>query len=115
MALLNDFVLIDSEQRAKESPATWAHTPAEQLDLIRVGYFVKVGVAHPKMTGERFWGEVKNLTDNGMEIAVQQDMVHTALHGLSDKDTLMVQRRHVFGICDKSGDFVWTTMMPERK
>src|SRR5579859_2388728 len=43
---INGFILIDSAQRLKDHPDTWAHPDHETLERIEPGYFVKVGVTH---------------------------------------------------------------------
>ena len=42
-----------------------------------------------------------------MVIEVDQDMLYTKQHGVSDKDTLTVREQNVFGITDPAGDEVW--------
>jgi len=42
----NGFILIDSAQRLKDHPDTWAYPDHEPLERIEPGYFVKVGVTH---------------------------------------------------------------------
>ena len=103
----NSFVLIDSAQRLKDHPDTWAHPDRETLERIESGYFVKVGVTHPELTGERFWGRVKERMGPDIVIQVDQDMLHSIEHGLCDKDILIVQEQNVFGIADACGLTVW--------
>jgi len=105
-SFLNRFELVDSEQRSKDHPETWGHPPQEVLNRVQPGYFVKVGVTHPELNGERFWGIVRKVGAN-LEIQIDQDMVNSAQHGLNDKDVLFVQHRHIFGIMDANGVTLW--------
>jgi hypothetical protein len=104
---INGFILIDSEQRSKHQPDTWAHPDHETLERIEPGYFVKVGVTHPELDGERFWELFKERIGPDIVIQVDQDMVHSKEHGLCDKDTLIVEEQNVFGIVDARGVTVW--------
>ena len=104
---INGFILIDSAQRLKDHPDTWAHPDHEALKRIESGYFVKVGVTHPELSGERFWGRVKERMGPDIVIQVDQDMLHSSEHGLFDKDILVVQEQNVFGIADARGVTVW--------
>jgi hypothetical protein len=104
---INGFTLIDSAQRSRDHPDTWAHPDNGTLGLIRTGYFVKVGVTHPERSGERFWGCVKQRVGPDIVIQVAQDMVHSNEHGLCDRDVLVVQEQNVFGITDEGGVTVW--------
>ena len=77
------------------------------LDQIEPGYFVKVGVTHAELSGERFWGLVKERKGVGIVLQVDQDMIHSDQHGVSDQDVLIVQERNIFGIVDGGGVSVW--------
>jgi hypothetical protein len=77
------------------------------LERIQPGYFVKVGVTHSELIGERFWGRVKSRAGADIVIEVDQDMCHSDQHGLSDGDILIVQDQNVFGIVDNLGKTVW--------
>ena len=104
---INEFTLIDSLQRAAEHPETWAHPPQQALDKIKPGYFVKVGVTHRDLPSERLWGIVKDNTGADITIEINQDLVCSQHHGLCDKDVLLVQQRHIFGIVDNRGASIW--------
>jgi hypothetical protein len=104
---INGFTLIDSAQRSHDHPDTWAHPDGKPLRQIEARYLVKVGVTHPELSGERFWGLVKERIGNGFIIQIDQDMRYTGQHGLTDKDILLVTERNVFGIVDSSGTVVW--------
>jgi hypothetical protein len=103
----NGFTLIDSVDRSRAHPETWAHPDEEALKQIEVGYFVKVGVEHPDLSGERFWGLVKEKTGHGIMIRVDQDMLYTTQHGIADEDLMLVTERNVFGIMTANGVRVW--------
>jgi hypothetical protein len=105
--LSNGYSLINSDYRSTTHPDTWEHPPKEVLDRIRPGYFIKVGVTHAELTGERFWGVVKEMTGNAIELQIDQDLLYTEQHGLSDKDLLLVQPHNVFGILDAGGVSLW--------
>jgi sensor domain CHASE-containing protein len=99
--------LIDSAQRTKDHFESWAHPHQEALNQIQPGYFVKVGVTHPELSGERFWGIVKERRGRNFVIQVDQDLIHTAHHGIRDRDVLSVGEENVFGITDSRGNQVW--------
>jgi|SRR5581483_9122969 len=105
--LPNGFLLIDSAQRAKEHSNSWAHPHQEALNQIEPGYFVKVGVTHPELSGERFWGIVKQRKGRNLVIQVDQDLIYTAQHGIRDRDFLSVCEENVFGITDSRGNSIW--------
>jgi hypothetical protein len=105
--LKNGFTLIASLERSQTHPDTWAHPHDEALKRIEVGYFVKVGVTHPDLSGERFWGLVKERAGPGIVIEVDQDTCYADQHGISDKDILSVTERNVSGIVADTGVTVW--------
>jgi hypothetical protein len=105
--LNNGYTFIDSAERSKTHSETWAHPPQEALDKIAPGYLVKVGVTHPELSGERFWGRVTQKTGANIVIEVDQDMRYSTQHGVSDKDALAVREQNVFGITDTAGATVW--------
>ena len=77
------YELIDSEKRAQKHPNTWAHPPAQALNLIVEGCYVQA------------------MTPTGMIVKVEQvDMLRPDLHGVNDEDVLEIEPRHVFGIVD---------------
>jgi hypothetical protein len=59
------------------------------------------------MSGERFWGLVKERTEPSIVIEVDRDMRYACQHGISDKDIMSVTERNVFGIVTGSGVTVW--------
>jgi hypothetical protein len=103
----NGFTFIDSVERSQTHPDTWAHPDDEVLKRIEIGYFVKVGVTHPHLGGERFWGLVKERTERSIVIEVDQDMTQTDHHGISDGDILSVTERNIFGIVTGGGVTAW--------
>ncbi len=103
----NGFTLIDAAQRSKDHPDTWAHPDQVVLDKIQPGTFVKVGLTHSDLSGERFWGRVRGRSGANIEIEVDQDMRYSAQHGVSDQGVLIVQEQSVFGIADSYGESVW--------
>src|SRR5579863_7777014 len=104
---INGFTLVDSADRSHTHPDSWAHPDDTTLERIETGYFVKVGLTHPDLNGERFWGLVKQKTETGLLIQVDQDMLYTSQHGVSDGDILFVVKQNVFGIVDGGGVTVW--------
>lgn len=107
VVLKGGFTLIDSAQRSTDHADTWAHPEQEVLDRIQPDYFVKVGVTHTELSGERFWGRVKSRAGANIIIEVDQDMRYSDQHGVSDQDVLIVQEQNVFGIVDNLGKTVW--------
>jgi hypothetical protein len=105
--LQNGFRLINSAQRAQDHRDSWTHPEQDVLDGIEAGYFVKVGVTHPEVSGERFWGIVQERSGRSLVIQVDQDLIYTAQHGLRDRDILTVREENVFGVRDGQGDVVW--------
>jgi len=103
----NGFTLIDSARRSKDHPDTWAHPDQGALDEIQPGYFVKVGLTHTELIGERFWGRVRGRSGANIEIEVDQDMRYSDQHGVSDQDVMVVQEQNVFGIVNSRGEPVW--------
>ena len=106
-SLIIGYALIDSEARSRSHPDSWAHPDEAALSQIDAGYLVKIGVTHPDSSGERFWGVVKQRNDRTLVIQVDQDLNYSSLHGLADKDILLVGEQNVFGIVDESGLIVW--------
>jgi hypothetical protein len=104
---VNGFTLIDSLARSWTHPDSWAHPDDKALERIEAGYLVKVGLTHPDLSGERFWGLVKERTATGLLIQVDQDLLYTNQHGIADKDILLVAEQNVFGIVDYRGVMVW--------
>ncbi len=103
----NGFMLIDSAERSKHHPDTWAHPAQETLEQIQPGYIVKVGVTHAALGGERFWGLVKEKTGDTIAIQVDQDMLSSEQHRVADGDILIVHERNIFGIIDRQGMSIW--------
>ena len=68
---------------------------------------VKVGVTHPELDGERFWGLVKEKNGANIVIQVDQDMLYTDQHGVMDQDVLIVQEQNIFGVMDATGVPLW--------
>jgi hypothetical protein len=104
---VNGFTLIDSEARSRTRAETWAHPDSAALGQIKVGAYIKVGLTHPTLDGERFWACVREKTDRGFVVQVDQDMISTHQHGISDRDLLLVDPKNVFGIVDDAGATVW--------
>lgn len=105
---INGFALIDSAQCSKDHPDTWRHPDSEALRRIVPGCLVKVGVSHPDLYGERFWGRVDRRAGPNITIQIQQaDMLHGKEHGIHDQDVLIVQEQHIFGIEDVDGATIW--------
>jgi hypothetical protein len=104
---LNGFTLIDSAERSQTHPDSWAHPDEKTLERIEPGYVVKIGLTHPDLSGERFWGLVKERTVTGLLVQVDQDMLYTSQHGISDRDILWVEEQNVFGIVNGVGVTVW--------
>lgn len=50
---------------------------------------------------------MKEMTGNTIELQIDQDLLYTEQHGLSDKDVLLVQPHNVFGILDAGGMSLW--------
>jgi hypothetical protein len=103
----NGFTFIDSEQKAKDNPVTWGHPGPEALRRIEVGCYVKIGVSQAGLSGERFWGVVKQRIGQEFFVQIDQDLRLSDEHGLRDKDIVLVQEKHIFGIADSSGTMIW--------
>jgi hypothetical protein len=104
------YQILDAFARSLELPESWRHPSLFALQLINVGWHVKIGVEmkETRMHGERFWCrviEVQNTTQYTVE--VNQDLLCTSFHGVRDKDRLRIQRKHVFGILYPSGRVLW--------
>jgi hypothetical protein len=108
----NGYGLFDSERKSKTHPDAWEHPPQESLDQIQPGYFVKVGVIHPKFPGERFWGVVRATSPTTITVQIDQNLVCKE-HGLNHQDELDIEQRHIFGIVDPRGAAVWPPDEPD--
>ncbi|WP_435018410.1 hypothetical protein TA3x_000384 [Tundrisphaera sp. TA3] len=84
---------VDAQQMHRDHPDTF-HVPSDaELAQIAPGDSVKVcdGV-------ERFWIIVTKATEGGLTGMVDNDLVCTDEHGLSDGDTISFDRENVYDI-----------------
>jgi len=84
---------VDAQRMHRLHPATFQAPSANELSNIRVGDHVKI------CTGEeRFWVELKVVTNEKLIGNVDNELVHTNIHGLVLGDTIQFERRHIFDI-----------------
>lgn len=92
------YELMDGVERNRAHPDTFHIPYAEELDAIKVGFWVKVGAMTPKAhrcEAERFWVKVTEVTPEGFKGTVDNDTVLANHHGLRYMDIVSIERRHV--------------------
>lgn len=74
---------VNAQVRKAESPDTFFAPELDDLELIRVGDSVKVGVDGSQGSpGERFWVEVTGIDGDQITGTVDNDLLMTKMHGL---------------------------------
>lgn len=104
----NNAELVDGWAQNRAYPDTFQVPDIRDLQKLRPGQFVKVGVRWerdaadgPGPTGERFWVEVTDNTSAPMAGIVRQiDMIYSREHGVNDEDVLFFFIHHILAIQD---------------
>lgn len=86
----------DAQAIAKTYPETFEAPDQEELDKLRIGDSVKINAAN-----ERFWVTITNITKDAIMAVVDNDLVLTEKHGLSQGDFVKIQREHVYSIMNR--------------
>lgn len=97
------FRLLEARATSIQHPDTFAVPSPQELDAIRPGCWIKVGVKFTPgpgehCDGERFWLAVQEVDGSAIAGTVCNDLVFTARHGLRDGDRLGVAKHHVMDI-----------------
>lgn len=103
--LLPHSTLIDAEFRNKQSRGVFGVPKRGELERIRVGDFVKIGVEFiecPKIrvNGERFWVRVIKIIPEMRQYlgVIDNDLVFTHKHGLSADEGVLFQDKHILEV-----------------
>jgi hypothetical protein len=73
--------------------------PYQDRVSLQVGDVAKVCIrfeGHPEHQGERFWVLIKTSTDGVYTGTVDNELDHTALHGLKSGDPISFDYRHIY-------------------
>ena len=92
MTDLNNIAL-DAQELHKKHPNTFWAPSEKDLKDIQIGNNVKVCVSE-----ERFWVFVEKVDGDTIEGKVNNDLINTFKHGLSDGDDVKFSKRHVYQI-----------------
>ena len=86
--------LLDAQAMGKKYPETFFVPSAEDMDALKVGDAVKVGV-----DGERFWCILVRRAEDGDWVGkVANDLVLTSEHGIARDDLLKFSAKHLHDI-----------------
>lgn len=80
--------------------------PAEAIVMtattpVSEGDYVKIGVKCTDGSTEKFWAMVTSQSVIELDrylVCIDQDLRLTDLHGLKDKDELVIRRKHIVGV-----------------
>lgn len=96
---------IDAQARHKAEPKTFDAPSQFELDTVKIGDFVKVGVelghgvhsVHTggKVSGERFWVQVTAIDGKSIVGTIDSPLELFDQHDLVEGDTITVEQRHV--------------------
>jgi len=84
---------IDAQDRHALNPDTFYAPSKKELDTIESGVNVKVC-----LDDERFWVEVSQVNGDEITGTVNNDLIHTASHGLKFGQEIKFEKRHVYMI-----------------
>jgi hypothetical protein len=103
LKVLPAFTLMDAHAQHEAHPTTFDLVPSEQVEKLKPGDFVKIGVEFKPVPGikldeERFWVQLTQLNVLALVGTVNNDLLFTSAHGLSCGDFIMVERRHLLNV-----------------
>ncbi len=90
-------ILVNAEHMRRTHPTTFSlPSQAKRLGLL-VGDFAKIATG-----GERFWVEITQKIKRGVYVGrVDNDLIHTAAHGLSSGDFVNFAAVNIYDISKK--------------
>jgi hypothetical protein len=92
--------LIDGQARAAMHPGTFDIPSRREIDEIRIGDHLKIGLEHDGGSGERFWVKVSSIPD-GSKGAVFEGSVANDLVGFPEypcQSSIKFEKRHILGV-----------------
>ena len=89
----------DAQRMERLYPDTFAAPGQTELDSVVVGSSVKVCVER-----ERFWVAVTAVEGDTVTGRINNDLVHTAKHGLRDGDSVTLEKCHLYDVLDEERD-----------
>lgn len=98
------YELIDALAQHYANPDTFAVPSAISLASLKVGDSAKIGITFEshyedeKITGERFWVKVTDVTPEGYVGEVDNNLVFAADHGIDRGEQIRFERRNVMQI-----------------
>lgn len=96
-------VLIDAQARHAENPRTFDAPSQAELDNLKIGDMVKIGVEfkptfsqrlNAKCSGERFWVKLTGVWNELIGI-VDTEMEFFDVHGIVEGEEIRFERRHI--------------------
>lgn len=90
-------VFVDAQRMHLEHPTTFEVPSQEELDEVKIGMFVKVGVEtdDPELKVERFWAQVVKIDEDKIEATVANMLVVSKLqHG----ETINFEKKNIYSI-----------------
>ncbi len=84
---------VDAQGQHKKHPNTFYAPSKDELSKITKGNTVKVSIG-----GERFWVTVSKVDGNHIDGQVDNDLIHTEIHGFVDGDPISFCKEHIFQI-----------------
>lgn len=85
---------VDAQEMHRNHPNTFDVPNNNRLGQLKKGSYVKVSIGN-----ERFWAQITEIKDlNHITAIVDNDLVNTDIHGIKYKDTIQVERCHVFDV-----------------
>lgn len=83
----------DAQQMQKDNPTTFYAPSQQELEKLTVNDLAKVCVQ-----GERFWCIIKQINDQHITGEINNDLVFTHKHGLSDTDVIEFEKKNIYNI-----------------
>lgn len=93
------YTFIDGVEMNKKHPDTFEIPTQEELNSIKVGDSIKIGIRYPSGGGERFWTEIVEILDTGFKVRVDNDLLTDEPVGYND--VIEIEKRHVLSIYGK--------------
>lgn len=90
--------LIDAQEMARLHPHTFFAPSQKELDALKVGLFVKIGT--DTAPGERFWAKVTEIHGNTVVGIVDNELIHTGLHGYACYDQIEFKKTNIYNIME---------------
>lgn len=89
---MNQPTFVDAQEMHRLHPLTFEAPLQDDLDKLKAGEFVKVCCANT----ERFWCIIQTIEGNEITATVDNNLFHSAEHGIHFGDTVKFEKRHIY-------------------